>query len=507
MNNQSMILELNNISKFFPGVKALDNVSINLMEGEILALVGENGAGKSTLIKIITGVYQPDEGEIKIFDKKVEMSNPRDAFRSGISAVHQERNLISTFTVAENIMLDRMSGKSTSIINLKEIVNEAKKYLSMVELDVSLYANVETLNPGQKQLLEIARALALETKIVMLDEPTASISVRDSIILMNILKKLKNKGFSFIYVSHKLEEVFEIADRVCVIRDGRNTEDICSINDLDRDKLITLMVGRKESKQTYPERDMTNGEIIIEANNILSKANNNPGSFNLHKGEILGWYGLVGSGRTELAREIIGIDPVISGELTINKKKLTVHSTHEALDKLNLAYISEDRNEEGLFLTHSIKKNIASSVWQRITSKFGIVDQKREIELAFKYKDRLAIKTTNIQQYVNFLSGGNRQKVSIAKGLATDPEILIIDEPTVGIDVNTKEEIHKLIWDLALDGISVILISSDMPELIKLADRINVFSEGSICGNFINTKMYTEMSKKIMELIVKGQVK
>jgi ribose transport system ATP-binding protein len=487
-------------------VKALDSVNLKLHEGEVLGLCGENGAGKSTLIKIVTGVLKPDEGEVLVHGVPRKFASPRQAFAAGISAVHQERNLISTFSVAENVLLDRMTQKADNIVRTNELEKEAQKYLDLVKLKVSPAQNVEELSVAQKQILEIARALSMDAKIVLLDEPTASISMKDSDLLIEIVRDLTKQGYSFIYVSHKLGEIFQVCDSVCVIRDGKNAGDQKFIGELNNDELITMMVGRRERTNAFDTRDMTGGEVVLEACDIAGKENLHCNSFKLHKGEILGWYGLVGSGRTELAREIVGLDPVVTGKVKVNGEMLRIDSVKTAMEKGHIAYASESRNEEGLFLIHSVRLNIASSVWRKL-STLGFIKKPREIAVAAEYIDRLQIKTPGQEQMVNNLSGGNRQKVSMAKVLATNPQILIFDEPTVGIDIKTKAEIHRLIWDISQQGISVILISSDMPELISLADRILVFSGGVICGEIISGKDYDVVSKQIMRTIVEGKEK
>ena len=498
------VLELKNITKTFPGVKALDEVSLTLYEGSVLALAGENGAGKSTLIKVITGVHKPDSGEMWLYDKKVSFNDTHDAFDSGISVVHQERNLCDTFTVAENMFLEQITRKSGGIINMKKYNEMAKKYLDMVGLDVKPTQKVTDLKSGQQQLLEIARALSMNAKIIMLDEPTASISVTESDLLLTRVEELRKQGYAFVFVSHKLDEVFRIADDIVVIRDGHNTLN-ANLDDMDegfRDKVITAMVGRAESKITYPVRDMTKGEVVLEANEIEGRAHRYPCSFKLHRGEILGWYGLVGAGRTEVARELVGVDRIASGDLIINGKKAVIRTPKQAMDEFNMAYISENRNEEGVFVAHDIASNITSSVHKQIGGFAGWISKKKENAIADEFIKRLSIKTPSRAQAVMNLSGGNRQKVSVAKVLATQPDILIFDEPSVGIDIKTKEEIHDMIIELAKSGISIILISSDMDEMIKIADRITVFNEGKIVDDLENSKKYGEMSEKIMHAII-----
>jgi len=502
------ILELKDITKVFPGVKALDNVDFSLKKGEVHALVGENGAGKSTLVKILTGVYQPNEGLIFFNNQKISLLNPREAFTYGINVVHQERNLVPTFTVAENIMIEQYCEKMTSTINQKKINQDAKKYIDLVGLDIEPTKNVEELSVGKKQLVEIAKALSSDAKILLLDEPTASISVKEAEDLLELIRKLRDKGVTFIFVSHKLEEVFAIADTVTVLRDGKNVKaaginDVyVPIKDLSRDQLITMMVGRTKEFKAFEDRDFSDKEIVLEAKMLRSVDSPNPKSFKIYKGELLGWYGLVGAGRTEFARTLIGYDPPIEGEEFINGEKVVVKNIKQMQNKHKLYYLSENRKEEGLFLDHTIKVNISSSILNKIKNRLGMLNFKKEQEVANKFKEELDIKTPSINQVVNNLSGGNQQKVSLAKGLSVEPDIFIIDEPTVGIDIKTKAEIHRLMYNLTKEGKSIICITSDMQEIIQIADRIVVFKAGKIKGELKNTKVYGEMSKRIMKLIM-----
>ena len=500
-------LELKNITKSFPGVKALDDVSISIRPGEVHALMGENGAGKSTIIKVICNVYKQDSGDILMNGEKVHFNSPSDVFHSGISVVHQERNLIPTFTVGENIMFDRISSKDSKMINWKSIYKDSQKYLDMVGLDISPYQNVEGLSAGKKQMIEIARALAFDAKLLILDEPTASISIKEAETLLDMIRRLQAQGMTFIYVSHKIEEVFAIANSVTVLRDGKNACMGLPITELDRDKLIYLMVGRTENKSGYPIRNMMSENVALETKELKSKNSLKPNSFQLYKGEILGFYGLVGAGRTELIRALIGFDSAIKGEVLIDGTPVKIRSVKDALQKYGIVYVSENRQEEGLFLQHDIVSNIAVSIWSRLCNKMGIVQKEKEREYATEYVKKLEIKTPSIFQTVNNLSGGNKQKVCIAKGLVTKPNILIFDEPTVGIDIKTKEEIHDLIWGLAQQGDSIIVISSDLPEIIKLADRILVFRNGQICGELHNDKDYQSNSQQIMDTITKNNSK
>ena len=503
------ILELQGITKIFPGVVALDKVNFTVKEGEIHALMGENGAGKSTLIKIITGVFKPNEGTMLLNGQEVSFNSPQDAFSSGINVVHQERNLFPTFSVAENIMIEHYCDKVIKPIHQKEINKAAQKYIDMVGLDVKATECVENLSAGKKQLIEIAKALSSDAKLILLDEPTASISVNEADMLINLIKKLRDKGISFIFVTHKIEEVFALADSITVLRDGKNavsagTGEISSpVKTLTRDELITRMVGRTKEFRSLEIRDFSNAETVLETKDLRSVYSPMPKSFRLKKGELLGWYGLVGAGRTEFARTLIGFDPAIEGEEYINGKKVKAKSILQTQTKYRICYLSENRKEEGLFLDHSVKNNITSTILKSIVGPLGFLNLKKEAEIAQTYRDELQIKTPSLKQLVRNLSGGNQQKVSLGKGLAVEPDILIIDEPTVGIDIKTKAEIHKLMHNLTTKNKSVICITSDMPELIQISDRIIVFKDGEIMGELANTKVYEEMSKRVMNLIMK----
>lgn len=506
-SSNDYILELRNIDKGFPGVKALSDVTLKLKKGEVHALMGENGAGKSTLIKVISGVHQQDNGKIYINGQEKEFSNPHEAIASGINVVHQERNLVPTFTVAENILLERITEKAMSMVDKNKLYLEAQKFINLVGLNISPDMNVESLSAGQKQLIEIAKALSSDAKIILLDEPTASISFEEVNKLLGTIRELQDSGVTFLYVSHKLEEVFDIANAVTVLRDGKNAGRRMSIDELDRDSLITMMVGRKENKRNFPIREIgKDRNISLKIENLRSTESFQNNSFELYEGEIMGWYGLVGSGRTELARVIAGVDPATHGEIKVNGVSVKIYSVNDALYKNGISYISENRKEEGLFLMHPIFSNVTASIWKKIRSKFFTVSAKTEKSISEDYRKSLEIKTPSVNQIVGNLSGGNQQKVSIAKGLSIEPNILIFDEPTVGIDVKTKAEIHNLIWDLANKGKSVIVISSDMPEMVDLVDRILVFSNGEITGELKNSKNYDEMSKKIMDKIMGKEI-
>lgn len=496
------MLELENITKIFPGVKALDDVSFKIKKGEIHALVGENGAGKSTLINIISGVFGPTKGCVKVDGKEEKITNPSKAFELGIGVVHQERNLIDTFNIAENICFMDVSTGKRNVVDRNEMKKKAVEAMNRVGLELDPEQGIKELTSGKKQMLEIARAMCMDSKVLLLDEPTASISLTEAQILLKTVKQLREEGVSIIYISHKLEEIFEIADSITVIRDGKNVEKTLMASALDKDRLIELMVGRKHVIETYGVRDFSRAPVVLEAKEISSRMNPIPKSFKLKKGEILGWYGLVGAGRTEYAREIIGIDPVKTGVLELNGQKVKIQSYEDAFQKHRICYISENRKEEGLFLQHSITDNIGIIALKQICSSGGFISYRKQNEITQKYKKSLSIKAKDIFVETASLSGGNQQKICIAKGLCVSPEIMIIDEPTVGIDVNTKGEIHKLIYELSGRGISVIVISSDMGELVGLADRIIVFKDNEIKGELENSKDYSSMSTKVMGSIL-----
>ena len=496
------VLELTGVNKSYPGVRALVDVSFALEPGTVHALLGENGAGKSTLIRIISGVERPDSGTYRLFGGAAEIRNPRQANQKGISVVHQERNLVSTFTAGENVLLDRIIGDGTRLIDRRRIHEDALPFMEMVGLNVPPTHGVGTLSAAQQQLIEIARALSTNARILLLDEPTASISLKEASALIQTIRKLRDRGTSIIFVSHKLEEVFALCDSVNVLRDGRNASGRLPVKGLARDELISLMVGRTYATDALPVRAARPREPVLEVVDRPTEATVRGSSFTLHRGEILGWYGLVGSGRTELARSVIGADSISGGTVTVRGRQANIRSIADALHRWRIGYVSENRQLEGLFLIHSIQRNIAAPIWKRLRTGFGLLFGRDERRLAEEYKKSLGIRTPSVATVVVSLSGGNKQKVSLGKWLATKPEILFIDEPTVGIDVRTKHEIHQVIFNLGEAGTSVVLISSDMPEMIRLADRILVFNGGTIAGEVPNNKNYDEVSRRIMSLIM-----
>jgi ribose transport system ATP-binding protein len=495
-----MHLQIEAVSKAFPGVQALDSVSLDLRPGEVHALMGENGAGKSTLIKIITGVYHADSGRLLLDGKPVAFASTRDAFAAGIGAVHQERNLIPRFSVGENIMLERLPTRG-GLVDYATIDRDARRYLDLLDRGIDTRVEVRTLSVAQMQIVEIAKALSLEAKVLLMDEPTASITAHETAALFDLLRRLRADGAAIVFVSHKLEEVFAIADRVTVLRDGKNAATGEPMAGMTRQKLVTLMIGREERAARLGERRVEAATVVLEARGLATSLGHRDVSFRLHRGEILGLYGLVGAGRSELAHAILGEGAITAGELLLHGKAARIADMHEALTRHRLGYISEDRKQEGLILMHSVRENIAITIWRRLAGALGLIAARKEARAVEPFVRRLDIKTPSIEQTVGNLSGGNQQKVSIAKWLAANAEILIIDEPTVGIDIKTKTYIHELIGEIAGEGVSILLISSDMPEMVAVADRILVMHGFRLLGEVANDHRYETVSKAIMNRI------
>ena len=495
-----MPLEIDAVSKSFPGVRSLDSVSLELRPGEIHALMGENGAGKSTLIKIITGLYRPDAGRVLLDGRPVEFSSPRDALAAGISAVHQERNLIPRFSVGENILLERLPRRS-GLVDRATIDRQARRFLDLLDRSIDTRVEVRTLSVAQMQIVEIAKALSLEAKILLMDEPTASITEHETAALFALLKRLRDDGVAIVFVSHKLEEVFAISDRVTVLRDGRNAANGETMATMTRQKLVSLMIGREERVADLGERSIDAATEMLAAKGLATSLGHRDVDFVLHRGEILGLYGLVGAGRSELAHAIIGDGDIVAGELRVRGIPTRIRDMHAALTRHRIGYISEDRKQEGLILMHSVKDNVAITIWQRLAGALGLIGPRAEARVVEPFVRRLEVRTPSLGQPVGNLSGGNQQKVSIAKWLAAEAEILIIDEPTVGIDIKTKTYLHELIGAIAREGVAILLISSDMPEMVTLADRILVMHGFRIVGEVANDHRYETVSKAIMSRI------
>ena len=477
-----VILKIQGISKSFPGVKALKNVSFEVRSGEIHALMGENGAGKSTLIKILSGVNHIDEGELFYKGQSMKFQTPMDAIKAGISVVYQEIKLVDTLTVSENIFIGRPPMKSRSRIDWKQLHKNARALLDSINADIDEHAIVGNLSIAQQQMVEICKALSQNAELIIMDEPSATLTDKELSMLFSILKNLKQRGITVIYISHRMEEVFEISDTVTVLRDGKHIFTGATA-DLDRKQLISMMVGR-ELENEYPKEFADQSETLLEVRNL-----NRPGvlhniNMKLYGGEVLCISGLVGSGRTEFARTIFGADYSKSntGEILIKGKSVMIHSVVDAMNH-GIALIPEDRKRQGLVLDMSVRENVSMANIRRVMRGLSI-SRKLENSLAKEYIKSLRIMTPDEQRAVKNLSGGNQQKVVIAKWLASNADILILDEPTRGVDVGAKAEIYKLLNTFTKAGKGVIMISSEMPEVLGMCDRILVFREGTISGEF-----------------------
>ncbi len=502
------MLELHNISKSFQGVKALRDVSVSFHEGEIHAVLGENGAGKSTLMKIVCGIYQADQGDIMLDGKKLRLRDFHDAVKNRISIVNQEINLIPEASIAENIVLDKMDQFSKlGVVDWKAVNKTASLYMKKVGLDFDPKMPVLHLSAARKQLIQIAKALSTDAKVLMLDEPTSSLTQYEANTLFEILRELKKTGVIMIFVSHKLEEVMALCDRVTVLRDGRfvGTD---SIENMDKQRMIRMMIGR-ESNIVYRGRlDAAGQPVAFEAKSICSSGYGfRDLSFYVRKGEILGFYGLVGSGRSELVRTVVGIDRMSSGEVYLKGKRIEPKSFAESLHRYGIGYITENRKEEGLFLDDTVRMNVCLNTLRKLffRKKVPLISPEKERQNADTFIGKLEIKTNSQNARASSLSGGNQQKVSISKWLSAGCDVLIIDEPTVGVDVGAKEYIHQLIWNLAKEeNKAIILISSDMNEIISLARRIQVFKDQKIVAELEGEEYFALSGTQISADIAKS---
>ncbi|MCL4385500.1 MAG: sugar ABC transporter ATP-binding protein [Cyanobacteria bacterium] len=483
------MLKIRNISKTFPGVKALDHINLDIYEGEVHAIVGENGAGKSTLMNLIMGIFLPDEGEFFLNEKRVFINNPNKALELGINMIFQEINLIPTLSVAENIFSGRLPKiKNSPLVDWKKLKKDTEKILEQLCFDIKPIEKVSNLTTGQKQLIQVAKAISSDSNIIIMDEPTASLSNKETEQLFNIIRNLKKGNKSIIYISHRLEEVFEIADKITVLRDGKLIDTLLK-KDATKEKLISLMVGRYV-KEMYKEKKHIITDTILSINNFNKSGLFKDVSFELKKGEILGIYGLIGAGRTELALSIFGILAVDSGKLFLYGNELKIQNPVQAIQN-GIGYLPEERKEQSILPLMNIKENITISNLKKYCNFIFINDNKERV-VAEQYVKMLNIKTPFITQKLMNLSGGNQQKVTIARLLALAPKILILDEPTKGIDVGTKAEIHAIIEELAKNGIGIIVISSELPEIMAISDRILVMKLGKVSALFDNNKGITQ---------------
>lgn len=473
------ILEMRSITKRFPGVIALNSVDFAISEGEVIALAGENGAGKSTLMKILGGVYQPDEGQLFIDGNEVKINSVSDAGENGVGFVHQELNVLDNLTVAENVFLGREPLSFGFLVDRQKINSDTETYLKRLGINISPKTPLRELSIAQQQMVEIAKALSLNARILIMDEPTSSLTLTETERLLEVIKDLRSQGVSIIYISHRLGEIKEIADRVVVLRDGQNAGELAR-EEINHDAIVKLMVGR-DIERFYKPPSNTDEKSAIEISDLTTRRYPNRSiSFSVKKGEILGFAGLVGAGRSEAAQAIFGVDPSISGTVSIDGEQIKINSARDAIKK-GIYLIPEDRRNSGLILDVPIRENVTLPSLSRYASA-GLVNTSAESKISQEMCEKLNVKTPSIEAKAGNLSGGNQQKVVLAKWLSLAPKLLIFDEPTRGIDVGAKSEIYQLMRNLAESGVAIIMISSDMEEVLGESDRIAVMHEGKITG-------------------------
>lgn len=477
--SEKYILQMTDITKRFPGVLALDHVSLRVKAGEVHALLGENGAGKSTLMKILAGAYVKDEGEIEVFSRKTELGDPKAAENLGISIIYQELNLIPTLTVAENIFLGRYKMNNRIQVSWKKVYEEAEALLKDLEVDVEGTDYIRDLGIAQQQMVEVAKALSMNAKIIIMDEPTAPLTARETKNLFRIVKKLKESGVSIIYISHRLEEVLEMCDRATVMRDGCTIQEL-NIADVTMDEIIRLMVGR-ELKDKYPRIEKEIGEELFRVDNLCAGSKVQNVSFSVRKGEVLCVGGLVGAGRTETVRAIFGLDAKTDGRVFIEGRECAIKNPKDAI-RAGIGYVTEDRKGEGLILKLGVDENITLAALDGFRKGIHL-NLGKEKNIVKEYVRKLNVKTPSIYQKVENLSGGNQQKVVLAKWLLSKCKVLILDEPTRGIDVGAKIEVYNLINELAREGKAILVITSEIPELLGICDRVVVMARGRMSGS------------------------
>lgn len=487
-------LELRGVSKSFPGIKALDHVQLSVRPGTVHALMGENGAGKSTLMKCLFGIYKMDEGEIFIDGEKTSISDPDEAMKKGIAMVHQELQPILARSIAENLYLGRFPCRHIGplkVIDHQKMYEEAAKWLKEVNLDFDPKAQLDTLSIGQMQSVEIAKAVSHDARVIIFDEPTSSLSESEAEALFKIMNSLKEKGVAMIYISHKMDEIKRIADDITIMRDGTYIG-TWPAEELTTEDIITKMVGH-ELTDIYPPKDRTPGEVILEVSGVSSirEKSFRDISFNLRKGEIVGFGGLVGAQRTELMEGLFGIRHLSAGEIRIHGKRVKIRSPRDAMNA-GIGMITEDRRQTGIFGCLSVKDNVSVSVYNKFLKCGFVLDHKRINRAVSESINKLNIKTPGIYEHIGNLSGGNQQKVIVSRWLANDPDILIMDEPTRGVDVGAKHEIYEIMRDIAAQGKAIIMISSEMAELLGMSDRIYVMCSGRIRGEITEESEMTQ---------------
>jgi inositol transport system ATP-binding protein len=488
------ILELEHITKEFPGVKALDNIQLKVRKGTVHALMGENGAGKSTLMKIIFGIYTHDKGTIKYKGQEIKLSGSKDALSRGISMIHQELSPVPQMTVADNIFLGREATSGFGWINRRKMIEDTKKLFETLKIDIDPHSKMIDLSIANTQMVEIATAISYDADLIIMDEPTSAITDKEVEHLFGIIASLKAKGVTIIYISHKMDEIFRICDDITVFRDGQFVGTKAA-SELNQESLIQMMVGR-EIKQVFHKEEAEIGDVVLSVRNLSRKGKFKDISFEVRKGEILGISGLMGAGRTEVIESIFGIQPPESGEIFIHGAKVTIKSPRDAI-KHRMGLLTEDRKITGAFLPLSIRDNMTISNISNYLNKVKFIKGKLVDDMCALFVERLSIKTPNLSQLIINLSGGNQQKVLLARWLLNDPEILILDEPTRGVDVGAKAEIHKIMSRLAQTGKAIIMISSELPEVLGMSDRIVVMHEGFMKGELNREEANQE---KIMEM-------
>jgi inositol transport system ATP-binding protein len=488
------LLEVSNVRKAFPGVLALDNVSFRLKRGHVHALMGENGAGKSTLMKIVAGIYMPDSGSFKLKGQEIKLTSPLDALQYGIAMIHQELNLMNYMTVAENIWIRREPLNGLGLVRHDEMRRRTKDLFERLDIPFDPEAEVRDLSVANRQMVEIAKAVSYDSDILIMDEPTSALTDREVEHLFRIIRTLKAQGKGIIYITHKMNELFEIADEVSVFRDGRFVGEHAA-SDVTRDDIIRLMVGR-EITQMFPKQSVPIGAVALSVRELCLEGKFHGVSFDLRKGEILGFAGLVGSGRSNVAETVFGVTPSTSGTIVVDGKDIAIKTPGIAMDA-GMAFLTEDRKESGCFLLLDIMANMQIALLRHGYATAGFVKERQIEALCEQQKQRLRVRTPDLEEPIINLSGGNQQKVLIARWLLTQPKILILDEPTRGIDVGAKAEIHKLITELAGQGVAVLMISSELPEVLGMSDRILVMHEGRMTG-IVDRKDATQV--RIMEL-------
>ena len=495
------IVELINIKKSFPGVLALDDVSFNLKAGEVHALLGENGAGKSTLVKILSGVYTKDSGIVKLFDKTIENLTPKRAQELGIAIIHQELNMCTHLTVAENIFLGRELKKSYGLLDVRRANQEAAKILETLRIDIDPRAIVGDLPISKQQMVEIAKALSTNAKILIMDEPTSALTANEIEELFKIIRTLREQGHGIVYISHRLEELQHIVDRITILRDGQFIASM-DYKDTTQAEIITCMVGRNITEK-FPRVASAVGDVVLEVKNLNAGRMVRDINLSLRAGEIVGVAGLMGAGRTEMTRAIFGIDPKQSGEIYLKGKSISIKRPADSINA-GLVLVPEDRKKDGLCTRLSIRHNVGLPNLDILTNFLSVIEQKKEKAMTNQSRDDLKIKMASIENNAESLSGGNQQKVVVGKWLARDSQVVIFDEPTRGIDVGAKIEIYNIMNQLKQQGIGVLFVSSELPEILGISDRIIVMCDGRITGEMSREEATQE---KIMELATKFEKK